>query len=96
MATKTTKTRTRSEISWNKVINFFAYVALIFVAVAVVIGKAIPKVAVLFDIGAAIAIIVTSIFAYKYARAKRNVWFLVIWAVALVAVIVGYVLGAVL
>ena len=77
----------------KKVINFFAYIAIIFVAVAITIGTYVDAVSVLRTIGEIMAYVVTGISAYYYARSKQSPAFMIVFIIAAVLITVVLVLG---
>jgi len=94
MASNTAKT--------SRFMNFLAYVAIIFVGIALIIslifnwadGSA--EVARAFEIIAnLLAYIAVGFYSYFYARSKRNIWFLIAWVVAVVLIIVFFVFAAI-
>lgn len=77
----------------KKVINFFAYLAIIFVAVAITLGTVWSDVAVLRRIGEIIAYVITGISAFYYARSKQNPGFMIAYVVASILIVLMLVLG---
>ncbi|MBQ8430460.1 MAG: hypothetical protein IJX26_00740 [Clostridia bacterium] len=77
----------------KKVINFFAYIAIMFVAVAITIGSIWSAVSVLRTIGEIMAYVVTGISAYYYARSKQSPAFMIAFIIAAVLIVVMLVLG---
>ena len=77
----------------KKIINFIAYVAIIFVALALVIGSFWSKASVLRDIAEVLAYGITGISAFYFARSRQNKWFMVAFILASVIVVVTLVLG---
>ena len=77
----------------KKVMNFFAYVAIIFVAIAITLGTVWSAVGVLRNIGEIIAYVITGVSAYYYARSKQNIWFMIAFIIAAVLIVVMLVLG---
>ena len=86
-----------SDFNWKKVVNLLAYIALIAVALALIFVKIFQGGAVanaLTIVANAIAYLVTAIFAFVYARSKRNPWVMICYVVAVILVIVFMILGA--
>lgn len=77
----------------KKVINFFAYLAIIFVAVAITLGTAWKDLAVLRRIGEIIAYVITGISAFYYARSKQNPGFMIAYVIASILIVLMLVLG---
>lgn len=77
----------------KKIVNFFAYVAIMFVAIAITVGTIWSAVSVLRTIGEVIAYVVTGISAFYYARSKQNIWFMIAFIVASVLIVLMLVLG---
>ena len=78
--------------NWNKVFDFIAFVGLCLVAVVLVLQNILKAngdvVNALRLIGSCIAYLVTAVSAFFYVRSKRNVWWYVAYAVAVVLIIV--------
>lgn len=77
----------------KKVINFFAYVAIMFVAIAITLGTIWKDIAVLRNIGEVIAYVVTGISAFYYARSKQQPAFMICFVVASVLIVLMLILG---
>jgi len=77
----------------KKVMNFFAYVAIIFVAIAITLGTVWDDIAVLRSIGEIIAYVITGISAFYFARSKQHPAYMICFVVAAVLIIVMLVLG---
>lgn len=77
----------------KKVVNFFAYVAIIFVAIAITLGTIWDDIVVLRRIGEIMAYAITGISAFYYARSKQNAWFMIVFAIASILIILMLVLG---
>ena len=73
--------------------NFFAYVAIIFVAIAITLGTVWDDIAVLRSIGEIIAYVITGISAFYFARSKQHPAYMICFVVAAVLIIVMLVLG---
>ncbi|MBO7527637.1 MAG: hypothetical protein J6T74_07085 [Clostridia bacterium] len=83
--------------NWNKVFDFIAFIGLCIIAVVLVLHKIISANEVtkaLGIIGECIAYFVTAVSAFFYVRSKRNVWWYVAYAVALVLIIVFVIFKA--
>lgn len=77
----------------KKVMNFFAYIAIIFVAIAITLGTVWDDIAVLRSIGEIIAYVITGVSAFYYARSKQHPAYMICFAVAAALIIVMLVLG---
>lgn len=77
-----------ADFNWKRFVNFIAYVALIFVAVALVFVKFIPKLTVLKEVAEIIAYTITAVFAFMYARSKRNPWVMAFFVIATIVLVV--------
>lgn len=79
-----------AKTNWNKIFNFIAFVGLCIIAVVLILRKIFTGEVVnaLATIGACIAYFVTAVSAFFYVRSKRNVWWYVSYAVAVVLVFV--------
>lgn len=77
----------------KKVVNFFAYVAIIFVAIAITLGTIWDDIAVLRHIGEIIAYVITGISAFYFARSKQSIWYMVVFIVASILIVLMLVLG---
>ena len=74
----------------KKVVNFFAYVAIMFVAIAITIGTFWKDVAVLRSIAEVIAYVITGISAFYFARSKQHPAYMIVFIVA--AILIGVML----
>ena len=76
--------------NWNKIFNCIAFVGLCLVALVLILQKIFSGEVVdaLRLIGECIAYFVTAVSAFFYVRSKRNVWWYVAYAVAVVLIIV--------
>jgi len=84
--------------SMSSIMNFLSYVAVIFVGIALLISLILDwtnsssDVANAFQLIATIlSYIVIGVLSFYYARTKRNVWFLVAWAIAIVLILLFFV-----
>ncbi len=76
------------EFNFKRFMNMVGYIALIFCAVALTLGKLISSLSALQTVAEVLAYIVTGFYAYFYVRSKRNIWFLISYIVAAVLVLV--------
>ena len=82
-------------------INFLAYIAIAFVAVALVLGKVFnwifgdsaTIVMAMNLIAQIIAYAITSVFAFYYAKSKKSIGWMIAFVVFLIIIIVFLVLG---
>lgn len=77
----------------KRVINFFAYVAIIFVAIAITLGTIWKDIAVLRSIGEVMAYIITGIFAFYFARSKQHPAYMICFVVASSLIVLMLILG---
>ncbi len=77
----------------KKVINFFAYVAIMFVAIAITVGTIWSQVGVLRSIGEVIAYVITGISAFYYARSKQQPAYMICFVIASVVIVLMLILG---
>lgn len=77
----------------KKVVNFFAFVSIMFVAIALTIGTIWKDLSVLRNIGEVIAYVITGISAFYYARSKQQAGYMIAFVIAVVLIIVMLVLG---
>lgn len=83
-------------------VNFMAYLAVAFIAVALILGKifsAFPKLAVVTNalslIAQIIAYTITAVFAFYYAKSKKHIAWMICYIIFVIAIIVFLVLGIV-
>jgi len=77
----------------KKFMNFIAYVAIMFVAIAITIGHIWSDISVLRNIAEIIAYAITAVSAFYYARSKQHPAYMICYVVAVVLIIVMLVLG---
>ena len=100
MATKNTKsttttTTTTSRRGLGKVLNMIGFIGIMFVAIALVLAKIFGGGALtnaMNIIAETIAYLITAIVAYYYVRPKRNVWYFIAFAVAVILIIIFMIL----
>lgn len=83
------------QFSLKSFANFMAFVALMFIGIALILTKIIGAGAVvnaLQLVSEIIAYCMVSISAFYYARSKRNLLFLILWIVAIVLIVVSYII----
>ena len=97
--TKTTTTRSKS-VSFNKIMDMLAFVAVLIGGITLLIALILGKVGVslsfvgkLQSIANAIGWLVLSILSFKYIKTRRNVWLWVTWTAAVVAIFVCIILA---
>lgn len=80
---------------FGKFLNILAYISIVLVAVALVLAKVLGWAKAGQDIASAmrlvanvIAYLITAIAAFYYVRSKKNIWFTIVYIVALVLIIV--------
>lgn len=81
--------------NWKAVINFTAFVAMACIGLSLLLSKIFNPGAftqALSIVAQVLAILITAIVSFSFARSRRNVWFWLIWIVAVVLVVVSYVI----
>lgn len=88
--TTTTTTTTKKSMSWRSVLNLIAYVAIVCIGVALLVGKiggtsiagAFHKVAEI------LAYLVTAVSAYYFASSRRHWAYYLVWVICVVLIVV--------
>ncbi len=97
MSKTTTTTTTKKKFTMNGIVNFLAYVAIIFIAVALIAGKLIGEgsniALALTTIAQAISYALVGYFSFLFVRGKRNWVHILVWAVAVTLIVVSLVLA---
>ena len=82
-------------------VNLMAYIAIAFIAIALILGKILSAVGLsstvigaLNLIAQVIAYTITAVYAFFYAKAKRHIGWMIAYIVFVIAIIVFLVLGA--
>lgn len=82
-------------------VNFMAYIAIAFIAVALILGKIFSAVGLsstvigaLNLIAQIIAYTITAVFAFYYAKSRKHIAWMICYIIFVVAIIVFLVLGA--
>ena len=86
----TTKTTTRKPMGWRSLLNLIAYVAIVCIGVALLVGKiggtsiagAFHKVAEI------LAYLVTAVSAFYFARTRSHWAYYLIWVICVVLIVV--------
>lgn len=83
-------------------VNFIAYIAIAFIAVALILGKILSAIGLnsaiigaLNLIAQIIAYAITAVFAFYYAKSKKHIAWMICYIVFVVAIIIFLVLGIV-
>ncbi len=79
----------------SKILNCLAFVGLIMVAIVLIFQQFITGgevLAALRTIGESIAYLITAFCAFFYVRSKRNVWWYVVYTIAVVLVVIFMVI----
>ena len=83
-------------------INFMAYLAVAFIAVALILGKILGAVGLSSSIVGAlnllaqvIAYTITAVFAFFYAKSKNHIAWMICYVIFVVAIIIFFILGAI-
>ncbi|MBQ4558103.1 MAG: hypothetical protein IJA61_01855 [Clostridia bacterium] len=89
------QTKTVSTFSWSKVLRVLSYWSVVLIGIALLLSKIIPTSigASIQLIGNVLAYIVVLASSFGYAMYKRNLWYFLIWAVALVLIVVFVILA---
>ncbi len=82
-------------------VNFMAYIAIAFIAVALIIGKILGAVGLSSTVVGAlnlvaqiIAYTITAVFAFSYAKSRQHIGWMIAYILFVIAIIVFLVLGA--
>ena len=82
-------------------VNFLAYIAIAFIAVALILGKILSAVGLsstvigaLNLIAQVIAYTITAVFAFSYAKNRKHIGWMIAYILFVIAIIVFLVLGA--
>lgn len=83
-------------------VNFMAYIAIAFIAVALILGKILSAIGLsstvigaLNLIAQVIAYTITAVFAFYYAKSKKQIGWMVAYIIFVIAIIVFLVLGVI-
>lgn len=83
-------------------VNFIAYIAIAFIAVALILGKILSAIGLnsaiigaLNLIAQIIAYAITAVFAFYYAKSKKHIAWMICYIVFVIAIIIFLVLGIV-
>lgn len=76
-------------------VNFIAYIAIAFIAVALILGKIFAAVGLSSTIISALSLIaqfiaytITAVFAFSYAKSRKNIGWMIAYVVFVVAIVV--------
>ncbi len=72
-------------------VNFLAFVAIILIGIALILKKT-SFGGQLQLIANIIAYVMLAVFAFFYARSKRNLIFVILWLAAVVLIVVSYII----
>jgi len=82
-------------------VNFLAYIAIAFIAVALILGKILSAVGLSSTVVGALNLIaqiiaytITAVFAFYYAKARKHIGWMIAYILFVIAIIVFLVLGA--
>lgn len=88
-----------SELKWKKIVNFFAFVAVVLIAVAMLASLILAQIGVSASvlgsirlIGEIIAYIITMIAAFHFVRSKRSLPITLTYAISATAILVLLIL----
>lgn len=93
----TTTTKTKKKFTLSMVINFLAYVAIIFIGLALIFGyifkdKATSVSAAFELIANIISYLLVAYFSFLFVKSKRHWAHYLVWAIALTLIVVSIVL----
>lgn len=81
-------------------VNFMAYLAIAFIAVALILGKILSAVGLSSTVVGALNLIaqiiayaITAVFAFYYAKSRRHIAWMICYVIFVIAIIVFLVLG---
>ena len=84
----------------RQVVNFLAYIAIAFIAVALILGKIFSAVGLssavinaLSLIAQVIAYTISAVFAFYYAKSRRSIGWMIAYVIFVIAIIVFLVLN---
>lgn len=96
---KTTKTTIQKKVVSSYTLNLLAYIAVCFGGLALFVAMILSKVNINFTIisaiqrvANAIAWAVVSILSFGFIKNRKKTWMWVIWAIAVVMILVGIIL----
>lgn len=96
----TTKSSSRKSFSFNKIMDALAYVAVCIGGIALLlafvlgkIGLSAGAVSAMQKVANSIGWLVLCLLSVKFIKSKSKVWLWVVWAVAIVMIIVGIILA---
>ena len=82
-------------------VNFMAYIAVAFIAVALIVGKILAAVGLSSTVVGALNIVaqtiayaITSVFAFYYAKSRKHIGWMIAYIIFVIAIIIFLVLGA--
>jgi len=83
-------------------VNFIAYIAIAFIAVALILGKILAAIGLSSTVVAALNLIaqiiaytITAVFAFYYAKSRKQIGWMIAYIIFVIAIIVFLVLGAI-
>ncbi len=99
-STTKSSTKSRKGFSFNQVMDALAYVAVCIGGIALLLAFVLGKIGISAGVVSAmqkvansIGWLVLCILSVKFIKSKRKVWLWVVWAVAIVMIIVGIILA---
>lgn len=97
--TTTSSSSSKSSVSFNGLLNILAFVAVCVGGIALFIAMILSKVGVsvkfvgvLESVANAIGWAVLALMSFRYIRRRRKIWLWVVWAIAVVMIVVGIIL----
>lgn len=89
----------------KQIVNFLAYISVALIGVVLLVGKVLNWLSISADVvtlinifAQTIAYVITAVYAFSFAKAKRNIAWLIVYIVAIVLIVVftGFNLGSVI
>ena len=94
-----TSSTSKSSSSFNAILNILAFVAVCVGGIALFIAMILSKVGVsvkfvgvLQSVANAIGWAVLALMSFRYIKRRRKIWLWVVWAIAVVMIVVGIIL----
>lgn len=86
----------------KSIVNFLAYIAIAFIAVALIVGKILSAVGLSSTVVGALNIVaqtiayaITAVFAFYYAKSRKHIGWMIAYIIFVVAIIIFLVLGVI-
>ena len=99
-STSTTKTSSRKSFSFSKIMDALAYVAVCIGGIALLLAFVLGKIGISAGVVSAMQKVANSVgwlvlclLSVKFIKSKSKIWLWVVWAIAIVMIIVGIILA---